>query len=103
MSTPEGKFKQQFCAKLKKLGCIPIPYVQTMGSRKAFPDYICFYKSTYFLLEFKASKTAKFQPGQKETLAKFSQWTLAEAVCPENADQILCRIKKIMEKEDEKM
>lgn len=98
MSTPEGKFKQQFCAKLKKLGCIPIPYVQTMGSRKAFPDYLILLpEGLTVYIEFKASKTAKFQPGQKEWLEKLKKMGYFAWVChPSNQNQVLKEIKELI-------
>lgn len=98
MSTPEAKFKQQFCNKLKKLGCIPVPYIQSSLSRKGFPDYLVLLpEGLTIYIEFKASKNAKFQPGQKEWIEKLKKMGYFAWVCyPEVADKVLKEIKEII-------
>lgn len=98
MATPEGKFKQSFCAKLRKLGCVPIPYVQSIGTRRGFPDYLVLLpEGLTVFIEFKASKRAKFQPGQREWIEKLKKMGYFAWVCyPENQNVVLKEIKELI-------
>lgn len=98
MATPEGKFKQDFCDDLRELGCVPVPYVQTMWSRKGFPDYLILLpEGLTVYIEFKASKTAKFQPGQKEWVERLKKMGYFVWVCyPGNRNQVLKEIKELI-------
>lgn len=42
MTTPEGKFKKDFCAKLKKMKCTCIQYQQSATTLAGFPVNIVF-------------------------------------------------------------
>lgn len=98
MTTPEGKFKKDFCSKLKKLKCTCIQYQQSATTLAGFPDTIILLpESLAVFLEFKKSKTAKYRPGQKEWKEKleergFYHWF----VYPENADKVLEEIKELI-------
>lgn len=98
MTTPEGKFKKDFCSKLKKLGCTCIQYQQSATTIAGFPDTIVLLpESLVVFLEFKNSKTAKYRPGQKEWKEKlesreFYHWF----VYPECADEVYNDIKELV-------
>lgn len=98
MRGPEGKLKDQFNKELKKLGCIPIPYVQSMGTRKGFPDELVLLpEGLTVYIEFKASKSSRYQPLQKEWLDRLQKMGyFAWAVCPANAKQVLEEIKALV-------
>lgn len=98
MTTPEGKFKKDFCAKLKRMKCTVLQYKQDATTVAGFPDTIVLLpESLTIYLEFKKSKNAKFRPGQKEWGEKLKErnyfwWT----VYPENAEQVLKEIKELI-------
>lgn len=98
MTTPEGKFKKDFCSKLKKMKCTTIQYQQSVTTLAGFPDTIVLLpESLVIFLEFKKSKNAKYRPGQKEWKGKleergFYHWF----VFPENADEVLDEIKGLL-------
>lgn len=96
--TPEGKFKKQFCGKLKKLGCTVLQYKQDSTTVKGFPDTIAILpESLTIFIEFKKSKTAKFQPLQKEWNAKLNErGHFAYIVYPENEAEILAEIRNLI-------
>lgn len=98
MTTPEGKFKKDFCAKLKKLGCTPIQYSQNATTLAGFPDCLCLLpEGLTVFIEFKKSKNAKFRPGQKEWIEKLKEREFFVWVCyPENADDVYNEIKDII-------
>lgn len=94
----ESKFKQDFCGKLKKLGCAVLQYRQDATTVKGFPDTIVLLpESLVVFIEFKQSKRARFQPLQKEwgkrlTCRGFYYWV----VYPENSDEVLKEIKELL-------
>ena len=98
MSTPEGKFKSDFCKKLTKLGCIPVQYSQSATTRKGFPDtFVLLPEGLTVYIEFKASKRSKYQPGQKEWLKKLNDMGYFAWACyPENANDVMKEIKALI-------
>lgn len=96
--TPEGKLKKQFCSKLKKLGCTVLQYKQDSTTVKGFPDTIVLLpEGLTIFIEFKKSKTAKFQPLQKEWNKKLLDRNYFAYICyPENADEILAEIRNLI-------
>lgn len=98
MTTPEGKCKKDFCAKLKKMKCTVLQYKQDATTLAGFPDTIVLLpESLTVYIEFKKSKNAKYRPGQKEWGEKLKErgyfwWT----VYPENAEQVLEEIKELL-------
>ena len=72
--TPEGKFKKKVCTQLKKWGCTVLQYKQDSTTVKGFPDTLVLLpESLVIFIEFKKSKTAKFQPLQKEWNKKLNE------------------------------
>ena len=98
MSTPEGEFKQSFNVELKKLGCEVVPYVQGAYTRKGFPDYIVLLpEGLTVYIEYKASKNAKYRPGQREWLEKLRKMGYFAWACyPENKKEVLKEIKELI-------
>lgn len=97
MSTPEGDFKKKFCKKLKQFGAVAIlQYKQDATTVKGFPDTLAIYEGITIFIEFKASKTAKFQPLQKEWIKKLTdKCHFAYVVYPSNAEEVLAEIREI--------
>lgn len=52
------------------------------GVPKGTSDIFFALEGFYGFIECKASKTAKFQPGQKEFIAKMNEWSWARVVYP---------------------
>lgn len=97
-STPEGNFKKRFCSNLRKLGCTVLQYQQGVGTVKGFPDTICLLpEGLAVFIEFKASKTAKYQPLQKEWIKKLNDRNFFAWACyPENAAEVMAEIKRLL-------
>lgn len=98
MTTPEGQFKTNFRKKLKKLGALTVlQYKQDATTVKGFPDSIAIFEGITIFIEFKKSKSAKFQPGQKEWNKKLNEnCHYAYIVHPGNADDVLNEIKELV-------
>ena len=96
-STPEGNFKKSFCSELMKLGCTVFQN-QGIGVPRGFPDTsVLLPEGLTVFIEFKASKTAKFQPLQKEWIKKLTDRQYFAWVCyPENRDKIMNEIKRLL-------
>lgn len=96
-STPEGNFKKSFCSELRKLGCTVFQN-QGIGVPRGFPDTsVLLPEGLAVFIEFKASKTAKFQPLQKEWIKKLTDRQYFAWVCyPENRDKIMNEIKRLL-------
>lgn len=96
--TPEGKFKKSFCSELRKLGCTVLQYTQGVGTVRGFPDTIVLLpEGLVVFIEFKASKTAKFQPLQKEWIQKLTDRQYFAWVCyPGNRDEVMGEIKRLL-------
>lgn len=97
-STPEGKFKKKVCSNLRKLGCTVLQYQQGVGTVKGFPDTIVLLpEGLTIFIEFKASKTAKFQPLQKEWIKKLTdRQYFAYVMYPGNEGEIMEEIRRLL-------
>lgn len=97
-ATPEGKFKQSFCRKLKRLGAVTVlQYKQDSTTVKGFPDTIVIFEGITIFIEFKASKRAKFQPLQKEWIKKLTDKNhFVWVAYPENEKEVLDEIRRII-------
>lgn len=95
--TPEGKFKKKVCTQLKKWGGIVLQYKQDSTTVKGFPDTICILEGITIFIEFKKSKTAKFQPLQKEWIKKLEdKGHFAFVMYPENEKEIMAEIRNLL-------
>lgn len=98
MTTPEGKFKKKVCSNLRKLGCTVLQYQQGVGTVKGFPDTIVLLpEGLTVFIEFKASKTAKYQPLQKEWIQKLNDRNFFCWVCyPDIEKDIMEEIRRLL-------
>lgn len=96
--TPEGKFKKKVCSQLRKLGCTVLQYKQDSTTVKGFPDTIVLLpEGLTIFIEFKKSKTAEFQPLQKEWIKKLNDRNyFAYVLYPEVEEKIMNEIKKLL-------
>lgn len=97
--TPEGEFKKRVCRNLKKMGCLAVlQYKQDSTTIKGFPDTIVLLpESLVIFIEFKKSKTAKFQPLQKEWNKKLNDRNyFAYIMYPENEKEIMAEIRNLL-------
>lgn len=96
--TPEGKLKKRVCSQLKKWGCTVLQYKQDSTTIKGFPDTIVLLpESLVIFIEFKASKTAKFQPLQKEWNKKLNDRNyFAYILYPGNEKEIMAEIRNLI-------
>ena len=72
---------------LKERGCYVIKNSAVSGVPTGCPDVVFFKERFYGFIEVKSSKGARFQPLQKETLAKLDAWSWAKVVYPENWEE----------------
>lgn len=99
-TTPEGKLKQDFIRKLKKRVKLTavLQYKQDATTVKAFPDTIILGpEAVTVYIEFKKSKRAKFQPGQKEWGKRLIERNFFYyLVFPENEKEVLDELTEIL-------
>ena len=96
--TPEGKLKKRVCTQLRKWGCTVLQYKQDATTVKGFPDTIVLLpESVVIFIEFKRSKTAKFQPLQKQWNQKLLDRNyFAYIMHPDNEKEIMAEIKTLL-------
>lgn len=95
----ERDFKQAFQKRLKKevKPVAILQYKQDATTIKGFPDTLVILEGVVIFIEYKNSKRAKYQEGQKlwhdrlEDAGHFSFY-----VYPENADEVLNEIKRLV-------
>lgn len=95
----ERDFKQAFQKRLKKevKPVAILQYKQDATTIKGFPDTLVILEGVVIFIEYKRSKRAKYQEGQKlwhdrlEDAGHFSFY-----VYPENADEVLNEIKRLV-------
>ena len=88
------KFQQRVKRNLKPLAILQ--YKQDSTTVKGFPDTMLIFEGVVIFIEFKRSKTAKFQPLQKEWIQKLNDNCHFAYVChPSNADDVYNEIKNI--------
>lgn len=59
------------------------------GYRQGIPDLIVLYRRRYALLEVKRKRSSRRQPNQEYYIEKFSKWSFAAFICPENKEDVL--------------
>lgn len=84
----ESVFQAKVIKWLKEQGCYVIKNSAVSGVPTGCPDLVFFKEGFYGFAEIKPKEKARFQPLQKETLAKLAAWSWAKAVYPENWDEI---------------
>lgn len=70
----ESKLQAEIIKWLKSKGAYVIKTKPQPGTPVGCPDIIFLFEGAWGAIECKASKTAKFQPGQKATLERLRDW-----------------------------
>ena len=81
---------------LRAKGCLVIKYQQNATTRASIPDIIFLKEGFWGAIEVKKSKTSKFQPGQKEMVAKMNEMSWAKVVWPENWKETQKELEEIL-------
>lgn len=93
----ESDFKSKFLKKVKKelKPLYVLQYKQDSTTVASFPDTIVIFEGITIFIEFKASKTAKFRPGQKETIKNLNDHSHIALVCyPENQEEVMEELRR---------
>lgn len=81
----ESQLQSQIIRWLKSKGAYVIKTQAGPGVPTGCPDVLFLFESVWGVIEVKASKTAKMQPGQALTLKKMSDWNpFVYKVYPDN-------------------
>lgn len=73
---------------LRAKGAVVIKYQQNATTRVSVPDILFLKEGFWGAIEVKKSKTAKYRPGQKDTVAKMDAMSWARIVYPENWPEV---------------
>lgn len=92
----EATLEQKAVKYLKSKGCFVVKMQAGPGVPKGTPDRLFCKEGFYGWLEFKGSKTAKFQPLQKERVAMLNEWSYARVVYPENWDEVQAELDTLL-------
>lgn len=84
----EADFQAKVIKWLRSKGCIVYKMQQNATTRIATPDVFFIKEGFWGAIECKASARAKFQPGQKEMVAKLDDWSYAKVAHPGNWKEI---------------
>jgi Holliday junction resolvase len=83
----EAKLQKEIIKYLKSKGCFVVKLQSGPGVPTGSPDILALYEGAWLCIEVKASEKARYQPLQKERLAKLDAWSWAKAVYPENWEE----------------
>jgi Holliday junction resolvase len=92
----ETKVQSKIIKYLKSKGCYVIKTHPGLGTPTGCPDVVFMTEGFYGALECKASKNARFQPLQKETIEKLDDWSWAKVLYPENYDNVIAELDIIL-------
>lgn len=92
----EQELQKKIISYLKKKGCYVIKINQDAKSHVGTPDVIAMKEGFWLAIEVKASKTAKFQPLQKETIEKLNEMSWAKVVYPENWEDVQKELNELL-------
>lgn len=85
LQTIEGKLQSDIIKWLKSKGAYVLKTRPIPGIPVGCPDIIFLYEGAWAAIECKASRTAKYRPGQKATLARLGLWSpFVYVVYPQN-------------------
>lgn len=94
----EKDFKQKFQKELKRRvkPVAILQYKQDATTLKGFPDCVCVLEAITIFIEYKKSKNARFQEGQKMWLKKLEDANhFCFVVTPESAEEVLKEIERL--------
>lgn len=92
----EADFQSKVLKWLRSKGCIAYKMQQNATTRIATPDILFIKEGFWGAIECKASSRAKFQPGQKEMVAKLDEWSWARTAWPQNWSIIKEELEEIL-------
>lgn len=92
----EADFQSKVLKYLRSKGCIAYKMQQNATTRIATPDILFIKEGFWGAIECKASSRARFQPGQKEMVAKLDGWSWARVAYPQNWDIIKSELEEIL-------
>lgn len=92
----EADFQSKVLKYLRSKGCIAYKMQQNATTRIATPDVLFIKEGFWGAIECKASSRARFQPGQKEMVAKLDEWSWARVAHPQNWDIIKSELEEIL-------
>lgn len=92
----EGRLQSTIAKHLKSKGCFVMVIQPQVGIPTGTSDIFFCKEGFYGFIEVKASKTAKFQPLQKEFVEKMNDWSWARIVYPENWQEIKTELDKLL-------
>lgn len=92
----EKKVQTQLIKYLKKKGCYVIKTKPGPGVPVGCPDVIALFEGWWGAFECKASAKAAFQPLQEATLEKLDNWSMAFVVHPDNIDDVISQLEKVL-------
>lgn len=84
----EKELQKRLVKWLKSQGCFVMTITVVPGVPQGTPDVFFCKEGFYGFAEVKANKKSKYQPLQKERIAKLMDWSWAKVVYPENWEDI---------------
>lgn len=81
---------------LKSKGCYVMKTQPGAGVPVGTSDIFFCKEGFYGWIEVKRSKTSKFQPLQREFIAKMDNWSWARVVYPENYDEVKTELSQML-------
>lgn len=92
----EAKVQKRLIQYLRKKGCYVINTKPQPGTAAGCPDILFLLEGFWGVIECKRSEDAPFQPLQPETLEKLGAWSFARVAYPENVEQVIAELDKIL-------
>lgn len=96
MRGPEGKFQDTVASWLREKGCRVIKQDPTIGKQKGIPDLLFLSSGFWGMLEIKASRNAKKQPGQAEWIKWCDENSYGRFCYPENWEDIKAELEQML-------
>lgn len=84
----ESDFQAKILRYLRSKKCYVVKNQAGPGVPNGCPDCFFFTQGFFGALEFKKSRGSKLQPGQKETIEKFNEWSYGRICYPENWPEV---------------
>lgn len=95
MST-EAKLQSEVIKFLRDRGCYVVKLNASVGVPVGAPDVFAVKEGFWCGLEVKASRTARKQPLQAETVSKLDEWSYCKFVWPENWPEVRAELEQIL-------
>lgn len=92
----EKKVQTRLIKYLRSKGCYVIKTKPGPGVPVGCPDVIFFKEGFWGCAEVKATEKSAYQPLQKETIAKLSQWSWCKVIHSNNVEKVLDELDSIL-------